>query len=189
MNRVWNWAQTPDGHSRIPSVTIHYTFNITGASFHYKKRIYEPSITVYFTPVFLKQVRLGILLLLRKRKWLGEHKGWCLCSNGVKYGKVVVKRQIATSVRMWPLTSVNEPVYDIMLAVSLLIILAAQPVMYVLVNVGEKDEVHRDRMCLRQWRNKIFTNGGFCWTSVELFTLRNKTKCRWAAAKITEEFG
>lgn len=49
---------------------------------------------------------------------VGEHNARCLFGNGVRYGEVAARRQIAPRGHMRPLTSVSDPVYDIMLAVS-----------------------------------------------------------------------
>lgn len=74
--------------------------------------------------------RWGLLCWFCSEKgsgWLNTAER-CLFSCEVKYGEVVVRRQIAPNVHMWPLASVNEAVYDITLAVSLWLIRAEQQV-------------------------------------------------------------
>lgn len=59
-----------------------------------------------------------------------------------------------------------------------------------IMSVGEKDKVDRDRMCMRERRNNLLKRRVLLdFRGAVHSELWNETKCIWTAAKITEEFG
>lgn len=99
----------------------------------------------------------------------------CLFSIGVKYGKVVVRGQIAPNVTFD--LGQCAGVWHHARCISMTCLCGAAGRVRAslwsrvqIMNVGEKDKGDWDKMCMTGQRNKIFLNEGFCWASEETFT-------------------